>query len=126
MAILLQEMPLWQGGESEYPVIATNVVMTSNSIANNTAHDIGVFSELMGRWLLIRNPSRIILPESSGGGVWVVGSNPVILSNNIINNNTAQHKGGAWLGSNNGTINLTNNIITHNIATQGDAGGIWG
>jgi parallel beta-helix repeat protein len=117
----------WAGG---LYIASSNVSLISNTIAYNNADDGwggGIYINRASPTLLnnsIHHNRAHWNPQSDGGGIFIYYSNGVILEGNRINYNYARHLGGGvFLQAS--TVQLRDNILEGNSASNGAAMSIW-
>jgi hypothetical protein len=99
--------------ESAYPFIH------STTIRNNVASGINVWGLSDARQLLFTDNAISGNTSSGNGGgisIEVVSDTAVILTNNVVSGNTSSGGSGGGIYVNGGTLSLTNNTVTGNVA----------
>jgi parallel beta-helix repeat protein len=102
---------------------ASSVTLTNTTLSGNTAGSGGGGVSVGGTNVTFTNNTLSgNTAGSGGGGVYVAGATSVTFTNNTLNENTANSTGGGillYLGSNDASADIYNNIVWANSAPQG-------
>ncbi len=105
------------------------VVISSNTISNNTTHDGGggIYTDDSKINISNNTLSKNTVSSGQGGAIYISGGTATVLYNTIIDNTSSRDGGGIYYTNiyytNKGTITISGNIINNNTASDG--GGIF-